>query len=145
MELCIPQEGSFVYYIHKIFRKTNISYPLLRTWTCLYQGVKNVSFSENFANVINKLSLTWPSTKAYREPCQRSMTDILWENILQLSAVNYLRKTFHRRCFSVLNIPAQWRSFRVCNIKNKTKLYTHQIIHFSALSHAPRKHSTNHQ
>ena len=32
---------------HKIFRETNISYPLIRTCTCAYQGLRNVSFSEN--------------------------------------------------------------------------------------------------
>ena len=30
-----------------IFRKTNISYPLILTRTCAYQGVRNVHFSEN--------------------------------------------------------------------------------------------------
>ena len=33
----------------QIFRKTNISYPLIRTRTCVYQGVRNVRFSENLA------------------------------------------------------------------------------------------------
>ena len=33
-------------HVRKIFRKTNISYSLIR-----YQGVRNVSFSENFAYV----------------------------------------------------------------------------------------------
>ena len=33
----------------QIFRKTNISYPLIRTRTCTYQGVENVRFSENLA------------------------------------------------------------------------------------------------
>ena len=33
----------------QIFRKTNISYPLIRTRTCTYQGVRNVCFSENLA------------------------------------------------------------------------------------------------
>ena len=28
----------------RIFRKTNISYPLIRTRTCAYQGVRNVRF-----------------------------------------------------------------------------------------------------
>ena len=37
--------------IHKMFGKTNISYPLVRTRTCVYQGIRNVSFSENFAYV----------------------------------------------------------------------------------------------
>ena len=33
----------------KIFRKSNVSYPLIRTQTYAYQGVRNVSFSQNFA------------------------------------------------------------------------------------------------
>ena len=33
----------------QIFRKTNIPYPLIDTRTCTYQGVRNVSFSENMA------------------------------------------------------------------------------------------------
>ena len=40
-------------YVHKIFRKTNISNLLIRTRTCAYQGVRNVNFSENFAYVLN--------------------------------------------------------------------------------------------
>ena len=31
----------------QIFRKTNISYRLMRSRTCAYQGVRNVRFSEN--------------------------------------------------------------------------------------------------
>ena len=31
----------------QIFRKTNISYPLILTRTCAYQGLRNVRFSEN--------------------------------------------------------------------------------------------------
>ena len=31
----------------KFSEKTNISYPLIRTHTCAYQGVRNVRFSEN--------------------------------------------------------------------------------------------------
>ena len=33
----------------QIFRKTNISYPLIRTRMCTYQGVRNVQFSKNLA------------------------------------------------------------------------------------------------
>ena len=40
--------GSFIYYIHKIFRKTKFVNPLICTRTCAYHGVRNVSFSENF-------------------------------------------------------------------------------------------------
>ena len=36
----------------QIFRKTNISYPLMRTRTCVYQGIRNLRFSENLASFI---------------------------------------------------------------------------------------------
>ena len=39
--------GSSSKYIRKVFQKTNISNPLIRTRTGAYQGVGNVSFSEN--------------------------------------------------------------------------------------------------
>ena len=34
-------------------RKTNMSYPLKRTRTYAYQGIKNVNFSEYFAYELN--------------------------------------------------------------------------------------------
>ena len=42
-----PGEGSFVKYICKIFRKTNIYYA-----RC--QGIRNLSFQGNFTNVLNE-------------------------------------------------------------------------------------------
>ena len=36
----------------QIFRKTNISYPLLNTRACACQGVRNVFFSENFTSFV---------------------------------------------------------------------------------------------
>ena len=45
-------QGSFILYVRKIFRKTKISYPLIRTRTCTYQGVINSIFSEIFSNVL---------------------------------------------------------------------------------------------
>ena len=36
------------------FPKSNISYPLIRTRTRAYQGVRNVGFSKKFAEVLNK-------------------------------------------------------------------------------------------
>ena len=33
-----------IIYVRKIFLKTNSSYPLIRTRTCAYQGVRNISF-----------------------------------------------------------------------------------------------------
>ena len=46
------QISKWLFQEHKarqIFWKTNISYPLTRTRTCVYQGVRNVYFSENLA------------------------------------------------------------------------------------------------
>ena len=37
--------------------KTNSFHPLMRPCTCAYHGVRIVSFSENFAKVLNKRSL----------------------------------------------------------------------------------------
>ena len=41
----------------QIFRKTDISYPLIHTHRCAYKEVRNVSFSKKFANVLNEWSL----------------------------------------------------------------------------------------
>ena len=42
-------KGPSIKYERKVFRKTNISNPMVRT----HQRVRNVSFSENFAHVLN--------------------------------------------------------------------------------------------
>ena len=49
----ISSRGSFIKYVRKIFQETNISYSLMRTRTCAYQEVRNASFSENIAYVLN--------------------------------------------------------------------------------------------
>ena len=57
----VISKGPSIKYVRKIFRKTNISNPLRYQWTGFYmisQGVRNVSFSENFAYVLNG----WPPT-----------------------------------------------------------------------------------
>ena len=46
--ICKNFWGSSILYVRKIFRKTNISYSLIQTKTCAYQGVRNVSFSKKF-------------------------------------------------------------------------------------------------
>ena len=35
-------------------QKNNISYPLICTHTCVYQGIRNVIFSENIVYVLNE-------------------------------------------------------------------------------------------
>ena len=46
--------GSFIYYVGKVFRKTNIFLPLVWTPKCAHLGIRNVSFSDNFACVLNQ-------------------------------------------------------------------------------------------
>ena len=50
-------KGPFIQSVCKIFRKTNISNPLIHTRRCAYQEVRIFSFSESFTNVLNKWSL----------------------------------------------------------------------------------------
>ena len=50
-----------------MFQKTSIYYTMMRTGTCAYQGVINVSFLGNFAYVINKQSVTDLSRSALKE------------------------------------------------------------------------------
>ena len=47
---------SSIKYLRTTFRKTNISNFLIGKRTCAYQGLRNISFSENFAYVLNG----WP-------------------------------------------------------------------------------------
>ena len=49
----------------QIFRKTNISYPLICTHMCSYQGVRNVCFSKNFAYILNEWYLIQNSKSFY--------------------------------------------------------------------------------
>ena len=47
--------GDYLFSRFAKFSETfNISYPLIRTCMSAYQGVRNVSFSEYFANVLNE-------------------------------------------------------------------------------------------
>ena len=55
---------SFIYYVCRMFRKTNISYPLIHTRMWAYQMVRTVSFSENFAYILNEWSLNKMHLKA---------------------------------------------------------------------------------
>ena len=53
----------------KSFRKTNISYPLIRTRTCAYQEVRNVSFSENFCcRILEIIGMGDIGTKCVNRP-----------------------------------------------------------------------------
>ena len=47
--------------VRQIFRKTNISYPLIRTRTCACQGIRNVCFSENLTCFVFLTHPFWDS------------------------------------------------------------------------------------
>ena len=47
----------------QIFLETNTSYTLIRTRTCAYQGLRNISFSENFAHVLSE----WPFISSFQK------------------------------------------------------------------------------
>ena len=79
-------KGSFIYYVHKIFQKTNISYPLIRTRTSAYQGVRNVSFSENFANVLNE----WSQQEILGQIKRNLRKSILSANIIFRTKKSYM-------------------------------------------------------
>ena len=56
---CNSYKGLFIEYVREMFGKTTISYP---PWHAhlrkrINQGVRDVSFSESFANVLNELVL----------------------------------------------------------------------------------------
>ena len=56
-KFCFPFHQDWCGIIHlvctQMFRKTNSSYPVIRTYAWAYQGVTNVSFSEHFPYVLN--------------------------------------------------------------------------------------------
>ena len=63
-----------------MFSKTNISNPLIWTGMCMYQGVRNVSFLENFAYIRN----VWPLSL--------QKANLLDEELNGVGAKNQLRK-----------------------------------------------------
>ena len=56
------QNGCFKKTKRQIFRKTNISYPLIRKRMCAYQGVKNVRFLEKLASFVFLKHPFWVSS-----------------------------------------------------------------------------------
>ena len=51
--LTCSAHGTIYLLLTQSFQKTNISYPQIRNRTCEDQGVRYVSFSENFASLLN--------------------------------------------------------------------------------------------
>ena len=86
-----------------MFWKTIISYTLIRTPTRVYQGLRNVSFSENLACVLNEWSLSYCGDRSsflvYKKIEAKSLLfrtllcflyyiSLLWRHIGQVSRKN---------------------------------------------------------
>ena len=102
----------------QIFRKMIISYPLIRTRTCTYQGVRNICFSENLACFVFLKHPFWDSsfclitddfcqtifeiilniffvpTKKYTRLLTNRLHDTTWTN----SRSKYEQKLIHEYC-----------------------------------------------
>ena len=78
---------SSIYCVRKIFQETNISYPLIYPSTCAYQDVRNVSFSETFAYVLNGWPPKWLLISIWSRSIQklRNVSQILYQKWIYLS------------------------------------------------------------
>ena len=102
---------SSIKYVRKIFRKTNISYPLIRTRRCAYQGVGNVSYSENFAYVLHEWapSKKFPWLKKLLTLSSNWYLGILWTGVIINSAIVYFsRWSFNTLSMNLTNCGLVW-------------------------------------
>ena len=72
----------------QIFRKTNISYSLIRRPTYVYQGVRNVRFSRRFAYVLNE----WSPTQKMKF-LENLASFVFKTPVLRLALLLYYRRT----------------------------------------------------
>ena len=106
--------GSSLSSVSKIFRKTIISCLLIRTRTCAYQGVKNVSFPENFAYALNESSLS-------KTESNESINDGILQNVKRFSAVLPFSKYFHFPK-QMISLYGQNFMIRNCNVLQKVTI-----------------------
>ena len=107
----------------------NISYPLIRTRTCACQGVRSVSFSENFAYVLNGWSLK-TTKKSFRlwskggESFWIKFRISICFGITNYQYFRYIRSIFMNQqkynFYSMVirrSVLLHWFSFRLCPMK----------------------------
>ena len=89
----------------QIFSKTNISYPLMHTRTCAYQGVRNVCFFGKFGVLFFLKHLFWdlPFCVITDDFCRRSFNDYQ----LTLS----WRRRYHIGTSPLIRSANQWAGF----------------------------------
>ena len=77
------------------FRKTNTSYPLIRTRTCAYQGVRNVCFSKNLASFVFLKHPFWDSSfgllPTSESICGYNTGKTTWNKFALLNRTGYLQ------------------------------------------------------
>ena len=88
----IFNQYGIIHIVYKIFQKSNISYPLIHTWTCVYQGTKILVFWKNCIitkgtdlTLYKKINFII-KTKLYSKALAIGYTTIFW-NILHLHLV----------------------------------------------------------
>ena len=92
-----------------IFRRTNISYPLIHTHTCAYQGVRNVCFSENLSCFVFLKHSFWDSpfcliTNHLR--CLKVFSIRPWKSFNK----NHTEISYKKNTISPFNSFVRWRS-----------------------------------
>ena len=82
----------------QIFRKTKISYPLIRTRTCAYQRLRNCGFSENLACFVFLKHPFWDSTLFV-------ITDVMlwWNRFKKVELWCNIRRQQRTNCLSVFD------------------------------------------
>ena len=74
------------------FPKTNISYLLMRTCACMYQGVRNVSSSKNFESALNE----WYPNSRFTKHMELLVWEFLFFWFLPWNVFIVLK---HKRCY----------------------------------------------
>ena len=88
----------------QIFRKTDISYPLIRTRTCAYQGIRNFHFSENLECFDFLKHPFWDSLFCL-------ITKDLLLNMLEYENENLLNNCFRSRYEHRISIGGEFSKF----------------------------------
>ena len=102
------------------FLKTNISYHVTRA--CTYQGVRNVTFSENVVNVLNGWYLFIP-TENIRKPKRQTAADFLSGRYVVHCGI----------CYDLYNLKNVKNNFFISFLKGviRSFLYKHNVFKVS--------------
>ena len=122
--------GPSIKYVYKIFRKTNISNLLIRTRMCAYRGVRDTSFLEDFAYILNGLPLYNNGTFTIFVENFAQIYSLLKSSRLFLKyAYNYFSKCFLTHFMSLVSfygdsIPVRFNKVLELMLINFLKIFT---------------------